>query len=286
MQVECKKAQPKEVMLPVNAARGRAATLRAGYGELLLLSAAAAASGTHTTSAAAAAANAASTGPSPISLSPSVNHVAHIPNSLSATNYHQTGPSPGKAAGLSAAAAALLGNGLVSYRYAPYPLPVSANSAAAAAAAANHAAAAAGSHNNAAAAAAANEALASMAGLAGLPTLHHSFTGLYPLYAAAATGHHAAAGYASDMAAAAAHHHHAAAVQAAVQAKQRVAASAGFLNMYSNPSGAGPNAGQVHGGGHAPNGGGGGAGGAAGLGELNLSSFAGLEGFYPVPVGL
>lgn len=278
--MECKKAQPKEVMLPVNAARGRAATLRAGYGELLLLSAAAAASGTHTTSAAAAAANAAaSTGPSPISLSPSVNHVAHIPSSLSATNnYHQTGPSPGKAAGLSAAAAALLGNGLVSYRYAPYPMPVSASSA-------NHAAnhASANSHSNAAAAAAANEALASMAGLAGLPTLHPSFTGLYPLYA----GHHTAAGYASDMAAAAAHHHHAAAVQAAVQAKQRVAASAGFLNMYSNPSAAGANTGAVHHhGGAGGGGGGGGAGGAAGLGELNLSSFAGLEGFYPVPVGL
>ena len=276
--MECKKAQPKEVMLPVNAARGRAATLRAGYGELLLLSAAAAASGTHTTSAAANAAVSASTGPSPISLSPSVNHVAHIPSSLTATNYHQTGPSPGKAAGLSAAAAALLGNGLVSYRYAPYPMPVSAGSAAAANHASSH------SHNNsAAAAAAANEALASMAGLAGLQTLHPSFSGLYPLYA----GHHAAAGqYANEMAAAAAaHHHHAAAVQAAVQAKQRVAASAGFLNMYSNPSAAGANSGAgVHGGGGGN--GGGGAGGAAGLGELNLSSFAGLEGFYPVPVGL
>nr|CAH0101348.1 unnamed protein product [Daphnia galeata] len=377
--VECKKAQPKEVMLPVNAARGRAATLRAGYGELLLLSAAAACSASAGNAAAAAAASsslpasvaaaAAAAGSGggagalvaaaglgqlvvPSLSSPAAaalhhhhhhhhpnhsqsaamamnSHLMNNPNSAmtsaalqqlqqhhhhqqhqhnqsvnnSTSNHHHHraqgggggGQSPGKAAGLSAAAAALLGNGLVSYRYAPYPIPASSaahnsnNSLSNVQAAAQVQAQVQQQQQQqqqqqaVAAQAAANEALAaSMAGLAGhhhLPALHpgHNFTGLYahPLFAAAAAaGHHHHQATMQDMMAA--HHQHAVAVQAAVN-KQRVVQQQqqhGFLNNNNNNN---TNAG---------GGGGGGSGGSASLAELNLSSFAGLEGFYPVPVDL
>lgn len=92
-----------------------------------------------------------------------------------------------------------------------------------------------------------------------------------------------------DMAsAAAAAQHQAAFVQAAVQAKQRVAASGGFpINFYSTHPTTGAN-GNVNGtGGHGAAVGGGGSGGGGAPGEMNLSSFTGLDGcFYPVPVGL
>ncbi|XP_045028116.1 heterogeneous nuclear ribonucleoprotein A1 isoform X2 [Daphnia magna] len=207
------------------------------------------------------------------------------------------GQSPGKAAaaGLSAAAAALLGNGLVSYRYAPYSIPASSNSvhnsSSLSSAQAQVQAAQQQQAQAVAAQAAANEALAaSMAGLAGhhMSTLHpHNFSGLYahPLFAAqaaaaaaAAAGHNHAT-HATMQDVMAAHHHHAA-VQAAVNQanKQRVVAQAthGFLNNNNNSSNNNAAAATVvHGGG-----------GVSQNGELNLSSFAGLEGFYPVPVGL
>ena len=245
-------------MLPVNAARGRAATLRAGYGELLLLSAAAAASssassgnpsaiqqqhqhhhhhhqqsGTHNLS---NTNNSAVSGPSHAGLVGQLASAMPNPSSMMPSVAGKTA-----GAGLQAAAALLGGNGLVSYRYAPYQIPSSAG----------------GAQHSAAAAAAANEALAaaSMAGL-GLPINFSTAAGLYPFYG-------------MDVAAAAAAAHQQA-VQAAAS-KQR----AGFLNLYGNLG--------VNGGNVGPNGP---SASGSGNSELSLSSFAGLEGFYPVPVGL
>ena len=122
-QVECKKAQPKEVMLPANLAKTRTAG-RGTYGELVVFSGGPAGvgagpAGVGPSSSAAAATAAAAT-----------HHPQHPHHSASAASVHT-----------SSAAAAAAARELISapLRYAPYPLPASAlaaNQQAAAAAAA------------------------------------------------------------------------------------------------------------------------------------------------------
>lgn len=104
-QVECKKAQPKEVMLPANLAKTRTAG-RGTYGELVVFSGGPAGAG-------------------PAGVGPSSSAAAAT---AAAATHHPQHPHHSATAVSSSAAAAAAARELISapLRYAPYPLPASA----------------------------------------------------------------------------------------------------------------------------------------------------------------